>query len=135
MTIATTLISSNLPVLSDTVFPGITTLSNCWYDSIITLKYYRCVDVTGAYSAQSAQKTELNISLTTIGLLWTTTDFIAKGITHGPVEERETNGHSVSEQMDGQKPKEKSLNVLDQASFVKHDKLLFSVFSFKFCCS
>ncbi|KAF4374415.1 hypothetical protein G4B88_026302 [Cannabis sativa] len=85
-----------------------------------------CVDVTGAYSAQ---KTELNISLTAIGLLWTTTDFIAKGITHGSMEETETDGHSVSEQMDVQKPEEKSLNVLDQASFVQHDKLLFSVFS------
>ncbi|XP_062099997.1 uncharacterized protein LOC133805865 [Humulus lupulus] len=66
MTIAATLISSNFPVLSDTIL---------------------CVDVTGAYSAL---KTELNISLTAIGLLWTTTGFIAKRITHGPVEERET---------------------------------------------
>lgn len=51
--------------------------------------FCRCVDVTGAYSAQ---KTELNISLTAIGLLWTTTDFIAKGLIHGPGEEKET-GH------------------------------------------
>lgn len=34
-----------------------------------------CIDVTGAYSAQ---KNELNISLTAIGLLWTAADFIAK---------------------------------------------------------
>ena len=47
----------------------------------------RCVDVTGAYSAQ---KTELNISLTAIGLLWTTTDFIVKALIHGPGAERET---------------------------------------------
>jgi hypothetical protein len=49
--------------------------------------YYRCVDVTGAYSAQ---KTELNISLTAVGLLWTMTDFIAKGLLNEPFEERET---------------------------------------------
>ncbi|XP_062105777.1 uncharacterized protein LOC133817309 [Humulus lupulus] len=63
----------------------------------------RCVDVTGAYSAL---KTELNISLTAIGLLWTTTGFIAKRITHGPVEERETrkgNRYMTSaQQMDSQ---------------------------------
>jgi hypothetical protein len=45
--------------------------------------YYRCVDVTGAYSAQ---KTELNISLTAVGLLWTMTDFIAKGLLNEPFE-------------------------------------------------
>ncbi|KAJ6384364.1 hypothetical protein OIU78_027638 [Salix suchowensis] len=49
-----------------------------------------CVDVTGAYSTQ---KTELNISLTAIGLLWTTTDFIAKGLLHGPAEGKETGFH------------------------------------------
>ena len=43
--------------------------------------------MTGAYSAQ---KTELNISLTAIGLLWTATDFIAKGLVHGPGGEKET---------------------------------------------
>ncbi|KAG0481272.1 hypothetical protein HPP92_012130 [Vanilla planifolia] len=36
-----------------------------------------CIDVTGAYAAQ---KTEINISLTAIGLLWIATDFIAKGL-------------------------------------------------------
>lgn len=49
--------------------------------------YYRCVDVTGAYSAQ---KTELNISLTAVGLLWTMTDFIAKGLLNESFEEKET---------------------------------------------
>lgn len=49
--------------------------------------YYRCVDVTGAYSAQ---KTELNISLTAVGLLWTMTDFIAKGLLNEPFEEKAT---------------------------------------------
>lgn len=44
------------------------------------------MDVTGAYSGQ---KTELNISLTAVGLLWTTTDFIAKGLVHSISEEKE----------------------------------------------
>lgn len=65
----------------------VTTLNNSGCDSSVRIEYCRCVDVTGAYSAQ---KTELNISLTAIGLLWTTTDFIAKGLIPGPVEERET---------------------------------------------
>lgn len=43
--------------------------------------------MTGAYSAQ---KTELNISLTAVGLLWTMTDFIAKGLLNEPFEEKET---------------------------------------------
>lgn len=46
--------------------------------------FFRCIDVTGAYSAQ---KTELNISLTAIGLLWTSTDFIAKGLLYRPIED------------------------------------------------
>ncbi|XP_024026387.1 protein MON2 homolog [Morus notabilis] len=88
-----------------------------------------CVDVTGAYSAQ---KTELNISLTAIGLLWTTTDFIAKGIIHGSAEEKETDGHSIPKQIDGQKPEEQTPSVVDQASSIDTvhcDKLLFAVFS------
>ena len=43
--------------------------------------------MTGAYCAQ---KTELNISLTAIGLLWTTTDFFAKGLIQGSAEEKGT---------------------------------------------
>ncbi|XP_010923723.2 uncharacterized protein [Elaeis guineensis] len=43
-----------------------------------------CIEVTGAYSAQ---KTEINISLTAIGLLWTATDFIAKGLLHRSIQE------------------------------------------------
>lgn len=43
--------------------------------------------MTGTYSAQ---KTELNISLTAIGLLWTMTDFIAKGLLSESFEEKET---------------------------------------------
>ncbi|XP_041019772.1 protein MON2 homolog isoform X5 [Juglans microcarpa x Juglans regia] len=94
-----------------------------------------CIDVTGAYSAQ---KTELNISLTAIGLLWTVTDFIAKGLIQDP-EEKGTDClgvHSIPKQMDGEKAEEQapgiSNNVNDQASLtnmVDCDKLLFSVFS------
>jgi hypothetical protein len=36
----------------------------------------RCIAVAGAYGAQ---KTDVNISLTAIGLLWTTSDFFARG--------------------------------------------------------
>ncbi|GMN25335.1 hypothetical protein TIFTF001_000898 [Ficus carica] len=88
-----------------------------------------CVDVTGAYSAQ---KTELNISLTAIGLLWTTTDFFAKGLIQGSAEEKGTDGHSVPKRLDGQRPEEQTPNFVDQASLtsaVHHDKLLFAVFS------
>ncbi|KAK4596244.1 hypothetical protein RGQ29_014332 [Quercus rubra] len=92
-----------------------------------------CVDVTGAYSAQ---KTELNISLTAIGLLWTATDFIAKGLVHGPVEEKETDVHSIPNQTDGENEEEQALvisdNVNDQTpliNMVDSDILLFSVFS------
>lgn len=95
-----------------------------------------CVDVTGAYSAQ---KTELNISLTAIGLLWTATDFIAKGLIHGPVEEKETgisDLDSFPKKMDGEKAEEQALDISDNLNdqtplinIVDSDKLLFSVFS------
>ncbi|XP_010674897.2 uncharacterized protein LOC104890970 isoform X2 [Beta vulgaris subsp. vulgaris] len=83
-----------------------------------------CIDVTGAYGAQ---QTELNISLTAIGLLWTTTDFIAKG--HIPLSGEE------SEKVDGEKREEETLNSNkpnNQASIfdvVERDKLLISIFS------
>ncbi|KAH9754348.1 ARM repeat superfamily protein [Citrus sinensis] len=93
----------------------------------------RCVDVTGAYSSQ---KTELNISLTAVGLLWTTTDFIAKGLDHGISEEKEAANQdlcSVPKQMDGEKREEKTLSNLDDQNhsigMVDRDKLLFAVFS------
>ncbi|GAV64231.1 Sec7_N domain-containing protein [Cephalotus follicularis] len=94
-----------------------------------------CIDVTGAYSAQ---KTELNISLTAIGLLWTTTDFIVKGL-HASAEENETGVLDVlssGKQMNGEEGEEHVLDlsnkVNDQAfsiNTVDRDKLLFSVFS------
>ncbi|XP_061349388.1 uncharacterized protein LOC133294681 isoform X2 [Gastrolobium bilobum] len=92
-----------------------------------------CVDVTGAYSAQ---KTELNISLTAVGLLWTMTDFIAKGLLNGPFEEKETGVGSIEKQIHGEKMDDQtysiSNNVRDQASYVDdvdYEMLLFSVFS------
>ncbi|CAJ1976202.1 unnamed protein product [Sphenostylis stenocarpa] len=91
-----------------------------------------CVDVTGAYSAQ---KTELNISLTAVGLLWTMTDFIAKGLLIGPFEEKATGVSSIVKQVDNENMEDQtriSNNVRDQASSiggVDFEKLLFSVFS------
>ncbi|TKY52157.1 MON protein [Spatholobus suberectus] len=93
-----------------------------------------CVDVTGAYSAQ---KTELNISLTAVGLLWTMTDFIAKGLLNGPLEEKETGVGSIVKQQIGSEKMEDQIrstsnNARDQASSVDgvdFEKLLFSVFS------
>ncbi|KAL0692392.1 hypothetical protein Bca4012_059572 [Brassica carinata] len=89
-----------------------------------------CIDVTGAYSAQ---KTDLNISLTAIGLLWTLTDFIAKGLHHEPLIEKgsgfnnvdttpqQTNGEGVE---DSNKPDYEA-----RIQVVNHEKLLFLVFS------
>lgn len=95
-----------------------------------------CVDVTGAYSTQ---KTELNISLTAIGLLWTTTDFIAKGLLHGPAEGKETgfhDEHSVINQMNGDMGETLSSESPDKVNeraatlnIIDCDKLLFCVFS------
>nr|KYP74426.1 Protein MON2 isogeny [Cajanus cajan] len=92
-----------------------------------------CVDVTGAYSAQ---KTELNISLTAVGLLWTMTDFIAKGLLNGPFEEKETGVSSTVRQIDSKKMEDQthsiSHHVRDQASSghgVDYEKLLFYIFS------
>ncbi|KAK8589392.1 hypothetical protein V6N12_023790 [Hibiscus sabdariffa] len=86
-----------------------------------------CIDVTGAYGAQI---TELNISLTAIGLLWTTTDFIVKGLSHGPAEEKET------DKVDGQNGEEQTDNISDDmnshspsVNMVSGDKLIVTVFS------
>ncbi|KAJ8760664.1 hypothetical protein K2173_017642 [Erythroxylum novogranatense] len=90
-----------------------------------------CVDVTGAYSAQ---KTELNISLTAIGLLWTTTDFIVKGFPRRPAADVKTD--FISPQINGGLGEKQSPDmhekVNDQtpgANIIDCDKLLFSVFS------
>ncbi|KAI5060182.1 hypothetical protein GOP47_0024602 [Adiantum capillus-veneris] len=39
-----------------------------------------CIEVAGAFGAQ---RTDVNISLTAIGLLWTTSDFFARGLSEG----------------------------------------------------
>ncbi|XP_056845937.1 uncharacterized protein LOC108812514 isoform X3 [Raphanus sativus] len=89
-----------------------------------------CIDVTGAYSAQ---KTDLNISLTAIGLLWTLTDFVAKGLHHESLMEKgsgfnnvdttpqQTNAEGVE---DSDKPDYEA-----RIQVVNHEKLLFLVFS------
>ncbi|XP_027162674.1 protein MON2 homolog isoform X2 [Coffea eugenioides] len=84
-----------------------------------------CIDVAGAYSAQ---KNELNISLTAIGLLWTSTDFIVKGASHGPQREKETdqiNSEKNEQILNSSYPFDDQLLM----SIVVRDKLLFSVFS------
>ncbi|XP_021281525.1 protein MON2 homolog isoform X2 [Herrania umbratica] len=95
-----------------------------------------CIDVTGAYGAQ---KTELNISLTAIGLLWTTTDFVVKGLLHGSLEEKEkgiVKVNSVSNKVDGQKIEEQTENISSDINgqspsinIADRDKLIISVFS------
>ncbi|KAL5702278.1 hypothetical protein ACHQM5_027513 [Ranunculus cassubicifolius] len=96
-----------------------------------------CIDVTGAYSAQ---KTELNISLTAISLLWTTTDFIAKGLVHGHLDEKETetianlrssplqNGEKIVQKgiRDTNEESDDKVQVLDT---FHREKLLFAIFS------
>ncbi|KAL0890802.1 hypothetical protein Bca101_014785 [Brassica carinata] len=94
-----------------------------------------CIDVTGAYSAQ---KTDLNISLTAIGLLWTLTDFLAKGLHHGSLVEKGSGFNNVDtspQQTNGEGLEEhivsKSNKPDDEARIhlVNHEKLLFLVFS------
>ncbi|XWS42471.1 hypothetical protein CRYUN_Cryun16bG0016700 [Craigia yunnanensis] len=95
-----------------------------------------CIDVTGAYGAQ---KTELNISLTAIGLLWTTTDFIVKGLLRGSAEEKEkgiVEVNSVPNKMNGQKREEQTDSISNDINshspsitLVDRDKLIISVFS------
>ncbi|KAK3200540.1 hypothetical protein Dsin_023955 [Dipteronia sinensis] len=123
-------------------FQSLRVIMNDGLSSIPADCLHVCVDVTGAYSAQ---KTELNISLTAIGLLWTTTDFIAKGLLHVAAEEKETeilDLHSLPKKMDGEKREEQTFNSLDKVNdqtpsisivdcdklLLDCDKLLFSVF-------
>ncbi|XP_043691175.1 protein MON2 homolog isoform X2 [Telopea speciosissima] len=93
-----------------------------------------CIEVTGAYSSQ---KTELNISLTAVGLLWTTTDFIAKGLIHGHAEEIGIPAtRSIPKQRRPEEIEEQSIYTSNEADdqvpvidIIDHNKLLFSVFS------
>ncbi|XP_074292704.1 uncharacterized protein LOC141619592 isoform X3 [Silene latifolia] len=90
-----------------------------------------CIDVTGAYSTQ---KTELNISLTAIGLLWTTTDFIAKGLSLRGSSENGKIDISSSEKTDGEWEEEAPTlkKVSGQDSLLndsERDELLITIFS------
>ncbi|KFK26462.1 hypothetical protein AALP_AA8G252200 [Arabis alpina] len=94
-----------------------------------------CIDVTGAYSAQ---KTDLNISLTAIGLLWTLTDFIAKGLHHGSLVEKGSGFNTVdstSHETNGEDGDEHMASISNKTDLeariqvVNHEKLLFLVFS------
>ncbi|XP_011078738.1 protein MON2 homolog isoform X3 [Sesamum indicum] len=86
-----------------------------------------CIDVAGAYSAQ---KTELNISLTAIGLLWTATDFIVKGLTRSSEEGFVTDQRNyVKKEEATPESHEKVTDATYLANTVERDKLLFSVFS------
>ncbi|KAH9318494.1 hypothetical protein KI387_020263, partial [Taxus chinensis] len=51
-----------------------------------------CVEVAGAYGAQ---RMDINISLTAIGLLWTTSDFFARGVNYEHLEIHEL-GRKIS---------------------------------------
>ncbi|XP_065852074.1 uncharacterized protein [Euphorbia lathyris] len=115
-------------------FQCVRVIMNDGLASIPTEFLHVCVDVTGAYSSQ---KTELNISLTAIGLLWTTTDFIAKGLPHNLSEGKETSKpYPILKRIDAELNKQKASKlhgkVNDQAptkNILESDKLLFSVFS------
>ncbi|EHA8586981.1 protein MON2 [Cocos nucifera] len=96
-----------------------------------------CIEVTGAYSAQ---KTEINISLTAIGLLWTATDFIAKGLLHRPIQETDkvTENETTIKQtithetFEDEQILQAANEVHSHAHFenvVDYNKLLLSVFS------
>ncbi|KAL3516234.1 hypothetical protein ACH5RR_023136 [Cinchona calisaya] len=106
-------------------FQSLRVIMNDGLSTVPTDCLHVCIDVTGAYSAQ---KTELNISLTAIGLLWTSTDFIVKGASYGLQREKET------DQTNNEKNEQflnSSYTLTDQAlmDIVDRDKLLFSIFS------
>ncbi|KAL6528116.1 hypothetical protein OROHE_015066 [Orobanche hederae] len=88
---------------------------------------HECINVAGAYSTQ---KTELNISLTAVGLLWIATDFIVKGLMHSTNEKNVTDQRNYDKQ---EEPAPDSHDKVTETAYfpdaVEHDKLLFSVFS------
>ncbi|BAD82073.1 SF21-like protein [Oryza sativa Japonica Group] len=90
----------------------------------------RCILVTGAYGTQ---KTDINISLTAVGLLWTATDFVVKGLisksaekANGMDEEAESGGTVKEEALSSS---EKDIKQSPLKSVVDYNKLFFSVFS------
>lgn len=93
-----------------------------------------CIEVTGAYSSQ---KTEINISLTAIGLLWTATDFIAKGLVRRLGEEK-SETEFISKHHDSWEafqdehigPGDSTANhEIVKTSGIDWNRLLFSIFS------
>ncbi|KAL8061656.1 hypothetical protein ABFX02_02G099900 [Erythranthe guttata] len=87
---------------------------------------HECIDVAGAYSAQ---KTELNISLTAVGLLWTAIDFIVKTIMQRTQEELETDLRDHETREEPTDFHDKITNVTFSSDTVQRDRLLVSVFS------
>lgn len=61
-------------------FQSVCVIMNDGLMSIPTHAIDTCIEVAGAYGAQ---RTDVNISLTAIGLLWTTSDFFARGVFEG----------------------------------------------------
>ncbi|KAL5227929.1 hypothetical protein ABZP36_016194 [Zizania latifolia] len=88
-----------------------------------------CILVTGAYGVQ---KTDINISLTAVGLLWTATDFVVKGLVSKSAEK--TNGMNEEVESGGTmkdvlSSSEKDITQSPLKSLVDYNKLFFSVFS------
>ncbi|KAH7661512.1 Protein Mon2-like protein [Dioscorea alata] len=101
-----------------------------------------CIEVTGAYGSQ---KTDINISLTAIGLLWTATDFIAKGLgqktAKGSSKETETGVSDIFKHAlpgsnlgdtaeDEHSTHTNGIHGVLYSTYFDSNKLLFSVFSF-----
>nr|CAB3474415.1 unnamed protein product [Digitaria exilis] len=82
-----------------------------------------CILVTGAYGTQ---KTEINISLTAVGLLWTATDFVVKGLISKSFEQA---NHMNEEDQSGATIEEANIKQVPLKQVVDYSKLFFSVFS------
>ncbi|TVU34939.1 hypothetical protein EJB05_16797 [Eragrostis curvula] len=82
-----------------------------------------CILVTGAYGTQ---KTDINISLTAVGLLWTATDFVVKGLISKPVEHA---NHTNEDTQSASTMKEANIKQIPSRQTVDYSKLFFSVFS------
>ncbi|KAK3162088.1 hypothetical protein QOZ80_1BG0085230 [Eleusine coracana subsp. coracana] len=82
-----------------------------------------CILVTGAYGTQ---KTDINISLTAVGLLWTATDFVVKGLISKSVERA---NHTNEEAQSAATIKEANIKQSPPKQAVDYSKLFFSVFS------
>lgn len=89
-----------------------------------------CILVTGAYGAQ---KTDINISLTAVGLLWTATDFVVKGLISKSVEKANHMNEEVQSGAPMEEAKihssEKTVKQIPLKQIVDYNKLFFSVFS------